>query len=112
MKSEDYQEKIKDLEETIAVLTAQRKTMAEGMLPKNVDTYAIKFMQEITKEDIEFVSTKELFDRFVEYRRQFTTRNEQLLSLWFSTTRLTFCTISNFITFCMEKIIYNPFPFV
>ena len=74
MKSEDYQEKIKDLEETIAVLTEQRKTMAEGMLP-------IKFMQEITDEDIQFVSTKELFDRFVEYRRQFTTRNEQLLSM-------------------------------
>lgn len=81
MKSEDYQEKIKDLEETIAVLTAQRKTMAEGMLPKNVDIYAIKFMQEITDEDIQLVSTKELFDRFVEYRRQFTSRNEQLLSM-------------------------------
>ena len=57
MKSEDYQEKIKDLEETIAVLTAQRKTMAEGMLPKNVDTYAIKFMQEITEDDIAYVPT-------------------------------------------------------
>lgn len=81
MSNEDYIQKIKDLEETIAVLTTQKKNMAEVMLPKNVDNYAVKFAQELTEEDIEYVPTKELFERYIEYRRQFTTRNEQLLSM-------------------------------
>lgn len=81
MKNEDYIQKIKDLEETISVLTEQRKNMAEGMLPKNVDNYAVKFVQGLVENDIEYVSTKELFERYLEYRRQFTTRNEQLLSM-------------------------------
>lgn len=79
--NEDYIERIKDLEETIAVLTAQRKTMAEGMLPKNVDVYALNFAKELEAKDIDYVTTKELFERYIEYRRQFTTRHEDLLSM-------------------------------
>lgn len=77
----DYNNKITELEETIKVLEAQRKIISNGLIPKNADPYAIKFLETADKNDINFLTTKELFDKFVQYRRQFTTQSENLLSM-------------------------------
>lgn len=76
-----YEKKIKDLEDTIKVLEESKKDAIETKLLKNTDEYAVKFIRNLNKDDMYFATTKELFDSFLSFRRQYTTRNEELISM-------------------------------
>lgn len=79
--NEDYEKRIEDLEATIKVLKESKTRVVEQTLLKNTDEFAIKFVKNLKEDDIYYAQTEELFKEYIEYRRQFTTRNEDLLSM-------------------------------
>ena len=72
---------MEDLKKTIAVLQEQRDDLIQMKLPSNVDKYAIDYAKTLDEHDISYLTTKEVFDNYLMYRRHYTTNGEELLSI-------------------------------
>lgn len=72
---------MEDLKKTIAVLQEQRDDLIQMKLPANVDKYAIDYVKTLEENDISYLTTKEVFENYVIYRRHYTTNGEELLSV-------------------------------
>lgn len=72
---------MEELKKTIAVLQEQRDDLIQMKLPANVDKYAIDFVKELDEHDITYLTTREVFDKYVAYRRHYTKNGEDLLSV-------------------------------
>lgn len=72
---------MEDLRKTIKELESQRDELIEAKLPANVDKYAVDYIKSLNEHDLSYLTTKEVFDNYLEYRRQFTINGEDLLSL-------------------------------
>ena len=72
---------MEDLKKTIAVLQEQRDDLIQMKLPSNVDKYAIDYAKTLDEHDISYLTTKEVFDNYLMYRRHYTTNGEELLSV-------------------------------
>lgn len=72
---------MEDLTKTIAVLKEQKKELAQTNLPASVDKYALDYVKTLDENDISYLTTKEVFDKYLEYRRHFTRNGENLLSV-------------------------------
>lgn len=77
----EIEKRIGDLEDTIKVLEESKNKAMEQALLKNTDEYAIKFVKSLKEDDIYYLNTKDLYNQYIEYRRQYTVRNEELLSM-------------------------------
>lgn len=74
-------EEYEDLKRTIEVLKEQQNDLIQAKLPANVDRYAIDYVKTLDEHDISYLSTKEVFDNYLEYRRRYTKNGEDLLSV-------------------------------
>lgn len=72
---------MEELKKTIAVLKEQRDDLIQNKLPANVDKYAIDFVKELDEHDISYLTTKEVFEKYIAYRRHYTKNGEELLSV-------------------------------
>lgn len=72
---------MEDLEKTISVLKEQKNDIIQSKLPSNVDRYAIDYVKTLDEHDISYLTTREVFDNYLEYRRRFTVNGEHLLSV-------------------------------
>lgn len=72
---------MEELKNTIKVLEERNNNLIEAKLPANVDKYAIEYIKNLKDSDLEFLTTQEVFDNYLEYRRKFTTNGESLLSM-------------------------------
>lgn len=72
---------MEELKKTIQVLEERNDALMKVKLPDNTDKYAIEFVKSITEADLEFSTTKEMFDKYLLYRRRFTTNGESILSV-------------------------------
>lgn len=75
------EDEVEELKKTIAVLTEQQNEMIKSNLPANVDKFAVDFVKTLDERDISYLSTKEVFDKYLDYRRKYTTNGENLLSV-------------------------------
>lgn len=74
-------EEMNDLEKTIEVLKEQQDDLLQSKLPHNVDKYAIDFVKTLEEHDISYLTTTQVFENFLEYRRKYTRNGEDLLSV-------------------------------
>lgn len=74
-------EEMEDLQKTIEVLKEQQNDIIQSNLPSNVDRYAIDYVRTLGEHDLSYLSTKQVFDNFLDYRRRFTRNGEDLLSV-------------------------------
>jgi len=74
-------EEMEDLQKTIDVLKDQQEAMVQSKLPNNVDKYAIDYVKTLDEHDITYLTTKEVFDRYIDFRRKYTRNGEDLLSI-------------------------------
>lgn len=72
---------VEELKKTIEVLKTQNDELIKVKLSANTDRYAIDFVKTLDEHDFSYLTTKEVFDKFLEYRRRYTTNGEDLLSL-------------------------------
>lgn len=72
---------MEELKKTIKVLEDRNDELLKVKLPDNTDKYAIDFVKSIRPDEIEFLTTKEVFDKYLTYRRRYTTNGESLLSI-------------------------------
>ncbi len=72
---------MEDLEKTIAVLKEQSDNLIQQQMTANVDRYAIDFVRTLDEHDISYLTTKEVFDKYLDYRRRYTRNGENLLSV-------------------------------
>lgn len=77
----EFEKRMDDLEATIKVLEENKTREMEKALLKNTDEYAVKFVKTLKEDDIYYKQTDELFEEYLTYRREFTTRSEELLSM-------------------------------
>lgn len=75
------EEEMEDLQKTIDVLKDQQNIIIQAKLPANVDRYAIDFVRTLDEHDINYLTTKEVFDKYIDYRRKYTKNGEDLLSV-------------------------------
>lgn len=75
------EEEIEELKRTIEVLQSQKDDLIETKLPSNVDKFAIDYVKLVDEGDLSYLTTKEVFDNYIEYRRKFTTNGEDMLSI-------------------------------
>lgn len=75
------EEEMEDLQKTIDVLKDQQNIIIQSKLPANVDRYAIDFVRTLDEHDINYLTTKEVFDKYIDYRRKYTKNGEELLSV-------------------------------
>lgn len=75
------EEEIAELKRTIEVLQSQKDDLIETKLPSNVDKFAIDYVKLLDEGDLSYLTTKEVFDNYIEYRRKFTTNGEDMLSI-------------------------------
>lgn len=69
------------LQKTINELTNQNMELRRKKLPANVDQYAMDFVGTVDEHDLSYLSTQETFDKYLEYRRKYTTNGEEFLSV-------------------------------
>lgn len=74
-------EEMDDLQKAIEVLKDEQNDLIQSKLPANVDRYAIDYVKTLGEHDITYLTTKQVFDNFVEYRRRYTRNGEELLSV-------------------------------
>lgn len=74
-------EEMEDLQKTIDVLKDQQSDIIQSKLSANVDRYAIDFVKTLGEHDISYLTTAQVFDNFLEYRRRYTRNGEDLLSV-------------------------------
>lgn len=72
---------MEDLKKTIAVLQEQKDELLQMKLPANVDKYAVDFVKTLNEHDLSYLTTKEVFDNYLMYRRHYTKNGEDLLSV-------------------------------
>lgn len=72
---------MEDLKKTIAVLQEQRNDLIQSKLPSNVDKYAIDYVKSLSEHDISYLTTHEVFENYLDYRRRYTKNGEDLLSI-------------------------------
>lgn len=72
---------MEDLKKTIAVLQEQRDDLIQMKLPANVDKYAIDFVKTLNDHDLSYMTTKDVFNNYILYRRHYTKNGEELLSV-------------------------------
>lgn len=72
---------MEELKNTIKVLEEQNNNLIAAKLPANVDKYAIDYVKNLKDSDIEFLTTQEVFDNYINYRRRFTENGEDLLTV-------------------------------
>jgi len=72
---------MEDLKKTIAVLKEQKDELIQTKLPSNTDKYAIDYIKTLNEHDLSYLTTKEVFDKYIEYRRHYTKNGENLLSV-------------------------------
>lgn len=72
---------MEDLKKTIAVLQEQKDELIQMKLPANVDKYAVDFVKTLSEHDISYLSTKDVFEKYLLYRRHYTKNGEDLLSV-------------------------------
>ena len=70
-----------DLKKTIAVLEEQKSELIQAKLPANVDKYAVDFVKSLDEHDISYLTTKDVFEKYLDYRRRYTRNGEELLSV-------------------------------
>lgn len=77
-----YEEnEMEELKKTISMLQNEKDELIQNKLPANVDKYAIDYVKMLDEHDISYLTTKEVFDNYLNYRRKYTTNGEDLLSL-------------------------------
>ena len=89
MENKELQEKdfefddveVEELKKTIQVLTEQRDVLLENKLPSNADKYAVDYIKLTNEKDLAYLTTKEVFDNYLEYRRKYTQNGEELLTV-------------------------------
>ena len=72
---------MEDLKKTIAVLQEQKDELIQMKLPANVDKYAIDYAKTLTENELSYMTTKEVFENYINYRRHYTQNGENLLSV-------------------------------
>lgn len=72
---------MEELKKTIKVLEDRNDELLKVKLPDNTDKYAVEFVKSIREDEIEFLTTQEVFDKYITYRRRYTTNGESLLSV-------------------------------
>lgn len=72
---------MEELKKTIKVLEDRTDELMTVKLPASTDKYAIDFVKSVRPDEIEFLTTKEVFDKYLTYRRRYTTNGEALLSV-------------------------------
>ncbi len=75
------EEEYENLKNTIKILEEQQSELIQAKLPANVDRYAIDFVKTLDEHDISYLTTKEVFDKYINYRRRYTENGEDLLSV-------------------------------
>lgn len=74
-------EEILALQKTINELEAQNEDLKKQKISSTADKYAIDYVSSLDEHDINYLSTHEVFDNYLEYRRKFTTNGEAFLSV-------------------------------
>lgn len=72
---------VEELKKAIKVLESEKEDLLQTKLPSNVDKYAIDYVKTIDEDKISYLTTKELFDNYLTYRRGFTEYGEERLTL-------------------------------
>mgnify|MGYP006988877239 CR=1 FL=1 len=72
---------MEDLKKTIAVLKEQKDELIQNKLPSNTDKYAVDYVKTLNEHDLSYLTTKEVFDNYLAYRRHYTKNGENLLSV-------------------------------
>lgn len=75
------EDEVEELKKTIGLLKNQNDDLLKSKLPSNTDKYAIDFVKMLDEHDISYLTTKEVFNNYLEYRRRYTVNGEDLLSL-------------------------------
>ena len=75
------EEEYENLKNTIKILEEQQSELIQSKLPANVDRYAIDFVKTLDEHDISYLTTKEVFEKYLNYRRRYTENGEDLLSV-------------------------------
>lgn len=72
---------MEELKKTISLLKEQQDELIQTKLPSNTDKFAIDYVKSLNEHDISYLTTKEVFDNYLEYRRHYTENGEKLLSV-------------------------------
>ena len=72
---------MEELKNTIKVLEERNNDLIKVKLPANTDKYAIEFVKSLKDSDIDFLTTKEVFENYLNFRRRYTSNGEALLSV-------------------------------
>ena len=72
---------VEELKKAIGVLQNEKEDLLQSKLPSNTDKYAVDYVKTLDDEKISYLTTKELFDNFLDYRRNFTDQGEERLTL-------------------------------
>ncbi len=82
LETELYSEdEVETLQKTINELTNQNTELRRKRLPSNVDQYAMDFIGTMDEHDLNYLSTQETFEKYLDYRRKYTTNGEDFLSM-------------------------------
>lgn len=75
------EEEIAELQKTIANLEVQNTELKKQRMPSTADKFAIDFVATLDEHDISYLSTHEVFDKYITYRRKYTENGESFLSI-------------------------------
>ena len=70
-----------ELKKTIEVLKEQKDELLQSKLPSNTDRYAVDYVKTLGEHDLSYMTTREVFDNYINYRRHYTKNGEDLLSV-------------------------------
>ena len=70
-----------ELKKTIEVLKEQKDELLQSKLPSNTDRYAVDYVKTLGEHDLSYMTTREVFDNDINYRRHYTKNGEDLLSV-------------------------------
>ncbi len=74
-------EEIAELQKTISQLEVQNDELKKQKMSPTADKYAIDFVATLDEHDISYLTTHEVFDKFLNYRRKYTENGESFLSI-------------------------------
>lgn len=74
-------DEIMTLQKTISELEIQNEELKKQKLSPTADRFAIDYVSSLDEHDINYLSTHEVFDNYLNYRRKFTINGEEFLSV-------------------------------
>lgn len=74
-------DEIAELQKAISELEVQNEELKRQKISATADKFAIDFAATLDEHDISYLSTHEVFDKYIKYRRNYTENGEAFLSV-------------------------------